>query len=206
MDTSETPLEDNPENAPEEIAPSLSALREEIAAATAENRRTAKRTIDFLKQFGSAMDALSGTVNDLTRCLKPQQANPGIPKNHLLGLIELADRVQRLAAAFERRPATTSSWLPATKKTLATWDAAWNTQSQALAIFRLHLDGLLKNAGLERIHVLQQPFDPARMTAVESVQDNSLPDHTVLEEVLPGWQKSDSAEILRLAHVRVSRR
>jgi hypothetical protein len=195
---------------PEDV--SLGELRDEIAAGTAENRRTARRTFEVLKQFGAVLDAMSNSVNDLHRGARtttpapPSPADPGMPRAHLLGLIELADRLQRLDAAFERRPAAGSSWLPTAKKALGAWDAAWSTQSEALGMVSLHLEGLLKNAGIERVRVTGEPFDPARMTAVETVQDGSRPDHTVVAELLAGWQRADTAEIVRLAQVRVSRR
>jgi molecular chaperone GrpE (heat shock protein) len=43
------------------------------------------------------------------------------------------------------------------------------------------------------------------MTAVEVVANASHPDHTVLEEILPGWRDAVSREMIRFAQVRVSR-
>lgn len=210
-DTAETEDSEIEEEVEDDI--SLAELRDELAASTSENRRTARRTFEVLKQFGTVLDAMSATVNDLHRSARAtpppvavSDKDGPLPRAHLLGLIELADRLQRLDAAFQRRPATTTSWLPAAKRALTTWDAAWSTQGQAFSILSLHVEGLLKNAGLERMSVTAQPFDPARMTAVETTQDGTQPDHTVLAELLPGWQRSTTAEVIRPAQVRVSRR
>ncbi|MFN0080712.1 MAG: nucleotide exchange factor GrpE [Prosthecobacter sp.] len=190
----------------------LTELRDEISAGTAENRRTARRTFDVLKQFGTVLDAMSATVNDLHRSTRTasqaavSEKDSGLPRGHLIGLIELADRLKRLSSAFDRRPAAATSWLPSAKTALSAWDAAWSTQSQAFSILSIHVEGLLKNTGLERMSVTGQPFDPACMTAVETTQDSTPPDHTVLAELLPGWLCPSTAEIIRPAQVRVSRR
>ena len=52
--------------------------------------------------------------------------------------------------------------------------------------------------------VVGKPFDPNTMTALDSAVDPRLPDHTVLAEMLPGWQH-DGGQLLRPAQVRVSR-
>jgi hypothetical protein len=210
-DTAETEDTEIEEETEDDI--SLTELRDELAASTSENRRTARRTFEVLKQFGSVLDAMSATVNDLHRSARAtpppvsvSEKDGPLPRAHLIGLIELADRLQRLDAAFQRCPAATTSWLPTAKRALTAWEAAWSTQSQAFSILTLHVEGLLKNAGMERMSVTAQPFDPARMTAVETTQDSTRPDHTVLAELLTGWQSSTTGEVIRPAQVRVSRR
>jgi hypothetical protein len=59
---------------------------------------------------------------------------------------------------------------------------------------------------LERIPAAGTAFDPATMTAVEVQTDASLPDYTVLAELLSGWRLAPHGRVIRTAHVKVSRR
>lgn len=193
----------------------LTELRDEIAAATMENRRNTKRMFEVLKQFGGVLDAMSGTVNDLhenarttataTVSAAAASGEGVLSRQQALGLIEMADRLSRLRAAFDRPPAAATSWLPSARTALATWEAAWKTQKDALDILLMHLQTQLKLAGLEHQPVLGQIFDPATMSAVETTEDATVADHTVLAELLPGWRRATGGEVLRPAQVRVSR-
>lgn len=216
----EDEIETEDESEEEEIEAddiSLTELRDEIAAANAESRRNARRTADVLKQFGGMLTAMSGTLEDLhktarttatqaTAAAAVESASGSLQRDHALGLIELADRFNRITAAFTRPPAATTSWLPSARKSLTAWQEAWSTQEDAFSILRMHLDDMLRKAGLERLAVAGQPFDPAFMTAVEATADATVPDHTVLAEILPGWRQGATGLILRPAQVRVSRR
>jgi molecular chaperone GrpE (heat shock protein) len=212
-DTAEEEYEESAEEEePEDI--SLTELRDEITAATMENRRNTKRVFEVLKQFGGLLDAMSGTVNDLhenarsavTAPVNAASAEGGsMSRQQALGLIEMEDRLSRLHLAFNRQPAPATSWLPAARAALAAWEAAWKTQKDALDILLMHFQGQLKLAGLERQPVLGQIFDPATMNAVETAEDATVADHTVLAELLPGWRRAAGGEVLRPAQVRVSR-
>ena len=196
----------------EEPAPiTLHDLHGEVVANATETRRAARRTLEVLKNFGSVLDALSATVNDTHKAVRtlPQaasrQADGGdLPREWALALVELADRVERVGSGFARPPATRASWWPGTRKALAAWSEAWAMQADALGILRGHLDVLLQRASLKRLVVVGKPFDPNTMTALDSAVDPRLPDHTVLAEMLPGWQH-DGGQLLRPAQVRVSR-
>ena len=198
------------EEAADEPGITLHQLHEELIATTTEARRGNRRTLDVLKNFGAMLDALSATVNDthktvraLPTALRPAE-NGELAREWALALVEMADRLGRVAAGFDRPPATTS-WWPGARKGAAAWREAWAMQADALGILRSHLDALLKRAALVRLEVVGQPFDPATMTAVESEVDPNQPDHTVLAEILPGWQYGPARQLLRPAQVRVSR-
>ena len=206
--------EEAEEEEPEAEDISLTELRDEIAAATMENRRNTKRMFEVLKQFGGVLDAMSGTVSNLhenvrttaTAPVNTASAEAGVlTRQQALGLIEMADRLSRLRAAFDRPPAAATSWLPSARTALATWEAAWKTQKDALDILLMHLQAQLKLAGLEHQPVLGEIFDPATMSAVETAEDATVADHTVLAELLPGWRRAAGGEVLRPAQVRVSR-
>ena len=191
---------------------SLHDLHGELVASAAETRRGTRRILDVLKNFGSVLDALSATVNDTHKGLRAmpapatRQSEGGeLPRDWALALVELADRIERISNGFPRPPAACAGWWPGTRKAQAAWREAWAMQADALGILRSHLDVLLQRAALERLDVVGKPFDPNTMTALDSALDPERPDHTVLAELLPGWQHRFSGQLLRPAQVRVSR-
>lgn len=188
----------------------LAELRGELEAAGTESRRTARRQMDVLKEFGAAIDAVGRMVRDLhTAARDPGKHSPETstsPETEalLLPLIEMADRLTRAADAFREPPVTPLSWWPGQRRATAPWRTAWASQRDALFILRSQMDTLLARAGLERLPTAGRLFDPSCMTAVEVVRDATLPDHTVMEELLGGWRAS-SGRLVRPAQVRVSR-
>jgi hypothetical protein len=160
-----------------------------------------------LKQFGGVLDALSATVNDLHATSRspvtppPQTTTSTQPDD----LIDLADRVDRIAAAFARKPSRGQTWWPWNRRELEAWRTDRERLAESIGILSTHLSALLKGAGLERIPCEGQSFDPACMRAVEAVLDPSVADHTVLAELLPGWRETGTGRMVRPASVRVSR-
>jgi len=178
-------------------------LHDEIAAASAENRRNARRVFDALKEFGSVLDALGDSLATLQR--QPvSSSSEGTDRALLAGLVELFDRIERISRAAARRPAGQSSWWPPAARALAAYEADRRQLEDAFSILHEHAQDLMQGAGLQRIVARDQAFDPHTMTAVEASQRSDLPDRTVLEEIGAGWRLS-SGEILRPARVRVSR-
>jgi hypothetical protein len=187
-------------------------LRGELAAAGAESRRTARRQMEVMKEFGTAIDAMGRMVHDLHSAARDPmaKASPAAPPASdaaglLLPLIEMADRLGRTAAAFQEPPVAPVPWWPGVRAAIAPWQVAWTSQRDALFILCSHMDTLLVRAGLQRISVAGGRFDPGSMTAVEVITDSSLPDHTVVAEILSGWQQSAGGAVVRPAQVRVSR-
>ena len=187
----------------------LLEMREELAASGAESRRTARRQMDVLKEFGTAIAAVGSMVRDLhssSRSATPKTAAASGTESLLLPLIEMADRLARAAEASRTPPAAiTTSWWSSPRTALASWQTAWDSQKDALFILRSHMDTLLTRAGLERIPAAGTVFDPSSMSAVEVHTDPTLPDHTVIAEVLSGWRLASGGRIIRPAQVKVSR-
>ena len=187
----------------------LLEMREELAASGAESRRTARRQMDVLKEFGTAIAAVGSMVRDLhlsSRTATPKTAAASGTESLLLPLIEMADRLARAAEASRTPPAAiTTSWWSSPRTALASWQTAWDSQKDALFILRSHMDTLLTRAGLERIPAAGTVFDPSSMSAVEVHTDPTLPDHTVIAEVLSGWRLASGGRIIRPAQVKVSR-
>ena len=187
-------------------------LRGELAAAGAESRRTTRRQMEVMKEFGTAIDAMGRMVRDLHSASRdpmakasPAAAPASDAGGLLLSMIEMADRLGRTAAAFQEPPVAPVPWWPGVRAAIAPWQAAWTSQRDALFILCSHMDTLLVRAGLQRISVAGDRFDPGSMTAVEVITDPSLPDHTVVAEILSGWQQSAGGQVVRPAQVKVSR-
>ncbi len=193
-----------------EPAITLASLHEELMAGASEARRGNRRTLDVLKNFGSVLDSLSAMMEETRKSVRSAGAtsasDDALSREWALALIEMSDRLARISEGFSRPPELTGGWWPSARKRQAAWADAWAMQADALDIFRSHLNALLARAGLERLRTTGQPFDPAVMTAVESTTDTTYPDHSVLAEILPGWRRSATGELLRPAQVRVSRR
>jgi molecular chaperone GrpE len=73
---------------------------------------------------------------------------------------------------------------------------------EGVRLTEYQLDQLLAQEGVHPIEVLNQPFDPRLSDAIQSVNDPSVPDHTVIQVVRGGYTYND--EVLRPAQVIVS--
>lgn len=205
----ETAIESTDDSLGDGLTPLFENLANQIAASDAENRRTARRLLEGLKGFGSVLDAMATTLGDLhagVRSLNAPSPTPGPRASNLApAFIELSDRLERIAFALAKEPASEKSWWPAHRKTLEAWRSDRSLLVESFALLEGHKSALFQSLGLSRIPCEGQPFDPTCMTAVEVVQDASHPDHTVLQQILPGWRDANSGEIIRFAQVRVSR-
>ena len=109
-------------------------------------------------------------------------------KKALLALIEVADALDRVlayarAAAGESAPARRlAESLDATERVL-----------------RLALD----KWEVRRLEVVGKPLDPLQCMVVDEVDDRTVPDDTVVKEILPGYAWRGA--VLRAARVAISR-
>ncbi|MCL5096009.1 MAG: nucleotide exchange factor GrpE [Candidatus Omnitrophica bacterium] len=178
----------------------LYSFFEQLATLTTEHRKANRRVAEAMSQWGDALTQVGGDLHLLRErmvSLASANAKPdSLPRHHYLALVELLDRMYRLAAAFASPPKP--SW----------WDddarmrQAWETQRQAFDILLSHLEALLKQAGITRIEVLNKSFDPALMVAVAAEPDPHRPHQTVIEEIVAGYRLHD--DLLRLAQVKVT--
>lgn len=198
----------------EEPSMRLEALHDEFAAAQTENRRGNKRVMETLKQFGSVLETLSTAVagiHQTTRGLAtapaPASGAPSVgDQRWQLGLIDLFDRCVRLRDAARQPPASGTTLWPPARRSLAAWSAGWTRHAEALDILLTHVESLLAAANLRRVPtVIGQPFQPATMTAVETVINPARPDHSIAAELLPGWMHAPSGTLLRPTQVRITR-
>lgn len=192
------------EETPEE-APDLYSFFEQLAAANTESRKANRRTAEAISQWGETLARFDSSLEPLRESvaqLTAAQPKAGeLSRPHCLALVELLDRLQRIARAFRSPPPQKRSWWPHRP---SAWPKAWETQHQAFEIVLSHLEGLLKKEGVTRLEVLGQPFDPSFMTAVAVEPEANCPAQTVLEELAPGYRRQ--GELLRPAQVKVSRK
>ena len=183
--------------------PDLYAFHAQLAAANADARKANRRSAEAISQWGDTLARFEGTLAPLRETvavLAAAQPKDGrMARAHCLVLVELLDRMHRIARAFQSPPAKTSWW----HGNDDAWRKAWETQSQGFSILVGHLEALLKKEGVSRIDTLGQPFDPAVMTAVAAEPDATRPPQSVLEELAAGYRRD--GELLRPAQVKVSR-
>ena len=185
--------------------PDLYSFYEQLAVANAESRKANRRTaeafsqwMETLARFESSLTPLRETTAQLAAA---QPKEEGMSRAHCLVLVELLDRMHRLARAFQSPPRAKHSWWGGRSDTA--WRRAWESQRQALDILVSHVEGLLQKEGVTRIDATGQPFDPAVMMAVAAEPDATRPPQTVLEELGAGYRRH--GELLRAAHVKVTR-
>lgn len=186
-----------------EEAPSLRSFYEQLTTATTEWRRSGRRTADVLARLGDSLSALGEETRQLRLQRSQEEQGDALPSDWYLALIETADKIRRIQTAFDSPPQVAPTWWPSTRAGLQTWRNAWQVQSEAFAILSGHVDGQLRKAGLERVVTQGRILDPSVMTAVSVTVDGSVPDQTVIEEILPGYQRG--GQLVRAAQVRVSR-
>jgi molecular chaperone GrpE len=200
LDTLPEPAEDEEEA----DAPDLYAFYEQMAAGNVETRKANRRTVEAFSQWAETLtrfEAALGPLRESAAQLAAARPNPDeLPRAYCLALVELLDRMRRLALAFESRPARKSWWAGSD----AAWRAAWEKQRQGFDILVSHFEELLRKEGVARIETLNQPFDPMIMTAVAVELAAGSPAQVVLEEIAPGYRRR--GELLRPAQVKVSGR
>jgi hypothetical protein len=74
---------------------------------------------------------------------------------------------------------------------------------RGLELLLLRVRRQMAEAGVDRIEVVHQPFDPESMRAIDTVADASMPAGIVTEELRPGYRLHGA--VLRAADVRVAR-
>lgn len=180
-----------------EEEPDLYSFYEQLASGNAETRKANRRTAEVFSQWAETLSKFEGDLRSLREQLaRPPAASDALPRPWCLALIELVDRLHRLAAAFATPPP--KSWWGGDKR----WRNAWETQRQGFEILLSHVATLLKKAEVARIQTLHEPFDPAIMAAVAAEPSAQWPHGTVLEEVAAGYRLR--GELLRVAQVKVS--
>ncbi|MBV9278807.1 MAG: nucleotide exchange factor GrpE [Chloroflexi bacterium] len=83
-------------------------------------------------------------------------------------------------------------------------DTAGEGILEGVRLTQYQLDQILSQEGVKPIQAEGKAFDPTYEDAVQSVNDPSVPDHTVIQVVRQGYTYGDENEVLRPAQVIVS--
>jgi len=188
-DTSDAGLQETPD---------LYSFYEQLTIANTEARKSNRRTAEAFSQWGETLSKFDADLRLLREQLarQPVAKEDALPRPWALALVEIVDRLHRLAAAFAS-PLPKTWW-----GSYAHWRKAWEAQRQGFDILLSHVETLLKQAGITRIVTLHEPFDPATMAAVATAPSAQWPAQTVLEEITPGYRLI--GDLLRVAQVKVA--
>jgi hypothetical protein len=195
-------IPDEPEDNGDTDTPDLFSFYEELAALRAESRKGNRKAAEVFSQFGSSLGHFEEEVKRLREQLArvtSQTEEQTLPRPHCLALVEMLDRLYRLAAAFARPPKPGPlAFLQPDRP----WREAWESLRQAASILVTHLRKLTEQAGVQPLPALGEPFDPTRMVAVGTVPAGSRPANRVVEEITKGylWR----GEALRPAEVKIT--
>ncbi len=188
---------DGQEKADEVRSPDLYSFYEQMAVSNTETRKANRRTAEAISQWGDILGRFDGDLGQLRQYFSEISSKPeGLPRATCLVLVEILDRMHRLASAFGSPPRI-SWWVRD-----AAWQQAWSAQREGLDILVSHLESFLKTEGVIRVEAAGKPFDPAIMIAVARESNPQYPHHTVMEEVAPGYHHR--GELLRPAQVKVT--
>jgi len=75
---------------------------------------------------------------------------------------------------------------------------------QGVEMILAHLYEMLKKFGVSPLEAEGKPFDPSTQEALMQVENDEVPEHTVLEELQKGYMLCD--RVVRTAKVKVSKR
>lgn len=186
--------------------PSLYAFFEELLSLRNEVRRGNRKVAETFGRFGDVLEGMRQDSGKLRERLG--SGNGGtvgtVSRSLALALVDICDRVDRLEEAAVSQ--TDNRWLARLKA-----EGRWRKQAEAIGFLKGHLQPVLAAAGIHRIAVLGQAFDPLWMKALEtdapsepdsSNRSGSLSALIVSEELLPGYRMGD--QCLRPAEVRLS--
>jgi molecular chaperone GrpE len=181
-------------------APDLYSFHAQLAALATETRKSNRRTAEAFSQWSATVSGLDDQLARLREVLtlQPATSADALPRRWCLALVELIDRLRRVADAFAMTlPTPRLRWLRGD----GGLRAAWETQRQALDIVVSHADALVASAGVTRIETMRQPFDPRTMIAVATTVDSRWPPQTVVDEITPGYLLH--GDLLRVAQVKL---
>ncbi|CAN5125548.1 hypothetical protein BH23VER1_BH23VER1_05490 [soil metagenome] len=198
LDDLDSPPPEPPDDSGE--TPDLYSFFEELAALRNESRTGNRRGTEVVSKLTESLSRCEDQLGILAQhAASPPTNHEPLPRKYCLSLVELLDRMDRIASALERPPTPSRRWFAPRADSLTT---AWESLREGFAILRRHTTGLLRDAGISTIPATGEPFDPLKMIAVSAEHEPGVEPNQVLEEIQPGYQID--GEILRLAEVKVS--
>ena len=178
--------------------PSLYDFHADLAALRNEQRKGNRKTAETFSRFGDVLESMqadSGKLREFLVSAAKSDETGKISRNLVLGLIDIADRLDRLETAAQAKNGSRRLL------TLVKDETRWRKQTEALSIVRQRLEDVLASSGIQRIEVIGQPFDPLWMKAVAGEQTPAQNPRIVAEELLAGYRMGE--DCLRPAEVRL---
>lgn len=202
-------VEDIPEVSDEdaqarEATPDLFSFYAALAAMNSENRKANRKFAEALGQWQEGAARNQAAFEQVRSSLaivaaEREDREKRLSRAHCLALVEILDRMRRLAMAFASGAPGKTWW-----GRDAQWRRTWDIQGQAFDILIGHFESLLKKEGVVRIETVDKPFDPLLMMAVAAEHDAARPHQSVVEEIAAGYYHN--GDLLRVAQVKVTTR
>jgi len=190
------------ENLASEESTDLYSLYAELIALKNEVRIESRQVKSAVDEFKSVFETLQSAQEQMAAELEQHRKDKemltqAVLRPILLGLLDLYDRLEAgLQAGAAYRPSWLSRWVKRESRMLS---ALWEGQQMTLN----RLQNLLDAYGVRPIAVLDQPFDPVCMRAVETEHRSELPDGIVTAVLRTGYVLDD--ELLRTPDVRINK-
>jgi molecular chaperone GrpE len=176
----------------------------EVAGLRNEVRTESRLVKEALDQFRGVFDTIQSSHETLEQELKRARAEEHDRERALLKplLLDIIDVRDRLAAGLKPAVAPPSRWYERIRsKAKHETERAW---LEGVRLTLRRIDRLLAERSIVAIETVGRPFDPRLAAAMSTVEDPTIADGIVVEEVRPGflWR----GELLRSAEVIVARR
>lgn len=160
---------------PVDVAPSIDQLRQELAESRQESAAQQEKFLRARADMENYKKRIERTYADRAHSSK---------KDLLKDLLSVKDNLER-ALHYS-----------------GSSEAGGESLMEGVRLTQYQLNQMLQKEGVEPIMAEGQPFDPRLEEAIQSVNDPSVDDHTVVQVVRTGYTYAD--EVLRPAQVIVS--
>ena len=202
----------------EENDPDLYSFYEELCVLRNEFRKNARRSHELFSRFGEQLEEFQGVLDSqmrrTERLSQNQDSTEILARQELL--LQMAELYERLRIFGEKLkglgiPEATKPSLRARIEGIFAGrppaPAAGGVPQNLRDGFSLtlsHFQGFLAAAGVSRIEAAGEPFDPAVMVAVGTLETDDYPPDFVCEEISGGYLYRE--RVLTLAKVVVAKR
>lgn len=198
--------------------PDLYSFYEELCVLRNEFRKNARRSHELFSRFGEHLEEFQDVLDSLmqrTDRLSQIQDNTEILARQEL-LLQMAELYERLRIFGEKleglgvpeatRPSlgTRIKGFFAGQQPVPAAGGVPQSMRDGFSLILSHFQGFLAAAGVSRIEAAGEPFDPAVMVAVGTVDTDDYPPDFVCEEISGGYLYRE--RVLTLAKVVVAKR
>ncbi len=182
--------------------PDLFTLLAELAALKNDVRLESRQFKSALDQLSAACETLREQNQELQEGLQRERrraeaASEGADQGVLQELLDLRDRMAAGHSQAAGYRLGLLARLGRGRRYLA-------RMAEGMEMNLRHLDEILARRGVQAQETVYRPFDPQTMHAVETTEEPSMPDGTVVQEVRRGFLRN--GRVLRTAEVIVNKK